>query len=149
MSVRVARREDLPAVVALLAGEDAVLEPAEVTATDGQLAAFEAIDADPRHELLVLDRDAEVVGCMQVSYIPGLGRGGGERAHLEAIRIRADLRGRGLGGTLLREAIERARSRGCTLVQLTSNKRRTDAHRFYGSLGFAASHDGFKLDLTS
>ncbi|MFJ6747284.1 GNAT family N-acetyltransferase [Streptomyces sp. NPDC091266] len=88
-----------------------------------------------------------VLGFLQITYIPGLGRGGAERALLEAVRVRADRRGAGLGRRLIGEAVERARRRGCGLVQLTSDKRRTDAHRFYASLGFARSHDGFKLTL--
>ncbi|WP_347178166.1 GNAT family N-acetyltransferase [Streptomyces sp. LX-29] len=89
--------------------------------------------------------DGTVIGCLQLTYIPGLGRRGEERALIEAVRIRADRRGGGLGCELLRWAIERARARGCTLVQLTSNKRRTEAHRFYDSLRFARSHGGFNL----
>ncbi|MGW2544079.1 GNAT family N-acetyltransferase [Kitasatospora sp. NPDC001574] len=79
--------------------------------------------------------------------MPGLGRGGAERALIEGVRVRADRRGAGLGHELLTEAVARARARGCTLVQLTSDKRRTGAHRFYASLGFERSHDGFKLAL--
>ncbi|MFD6880250.1 MULTISPECIES: GNAT family N-acetyltransferase [unclassified Streptomyces] len=82
-----------------------------------------------------------------MTYILGLGKGGAERALIEAVRVRADRRGGGIGRILMERTIERARTRGCALVQLTSNKRREDAHRFYGGLGFARSHDGFKLAL--
>ncbi|MEU3773872.1 GNAT family N-acetyltransferase [Streptomyces sp. NPDC032472] len=143
MEFREATRQDLPVVLALLA--DAGEERAEVTEAHEQ--AFAAIAADPRNEMLVLaDADA-VVGCLQLTYIPGLGQGGRERALVEAVRIREDRRGGGLGAELMRLAVERARGRGCGLVQLTSNKRRSGAHRFYERLGFARSHEGFKLGL--
>ncbi|RKN45702.1 GNAT family N-acetyltransferase [Streptomyces hoynatensis] len=154
LSLRPATRADLPAVLALLADEERVVDPATVAVTEAYERAFAAIDADPRNEMLVLVEAADgrgdggtVVGCLQATYIPGLGKGGAERALIEAVRIRADRRGGGLGRTMMERAIARARARGCALVQLTSNKRRTDAHRFYEKLGFARSHDGFKLGL--
>jgi GNAT superfamily N-acetyltransferase len=153
-TLRPATRADLPAVLALLADEERVVDPATVVVDEAYERAFAAIDADPRNEMLVLLEGADdqgdggaVLGCVQVTYIPGLGKGGAERALVEAVRIRADRRGGGLGRVLMDRTIERARSRGCALVQLTSNKRREDAHRFYGRLGFARSHDGFKLAL--
>ncbi|MFJ4797061.1 GNAT family N-acetyltransferase [Kitasatospora purpeofusca] len=147
-ALRPATRADLPAVLALLADEDRVVDPATVLVTEAYERAFHAIDTDPRNELLVLaDAEGAVVGCLQATYIPGLGKGGAERALLEAVRIRADRRGGGLGRVLMTLAIDRARSRGCALVQLTSNKQRGDAHRFYARLGFTRSHDGFKLAL--
>lgn len=144
MTIRAATAADLPSVLALIADDGRLSqEPAAA-----HRAAFAAIEADPRNEVLVLEEaGGAVIGCLQITYIPGLGQGGRERAHLEAIRVRADRRGAGLGRRLIGAAIERARDRGCGLVQLTSNKRRTDAHRFYGSLGFQASHEGFKLPL--
>ncbi|MFF0436679.1 GNAT family N-acetyltransferase [Streptomyces sp. NPDC004327] len=150
MILRPATRADLPAVLALLADEERVVDPASVTVTPAYERAFADIEADARNEMLVLvdDRDGElVVGCLQATYIPGLGKGGAERALIEAVRVRADRRGGGLGRELMRRAVARAAARGCGLVQLTSNKSRTEAHRFYGSLGFARSHDGFKLTL--
>ncbi|WP_327072462.1 GNAT family N-acetyltransferase [Kitasatospora purpeofusca] len=147
-ALRPATRADLPAVLALLADEDRVVDPATVLVTEAYERAFRAIDTDPRNELLVLaDAEGAVVGCLQATYIPGLGKGGAERALLEAVRIRADRRGGGLGRVLMTLAIDRARSRGCALVQLTSNKQRGAAHRFYAGLGFTRSHDGFKLAL--
>jgi GNAT superfamily N-acetyltransferase len=148
MLFRIATRRDLPAIIALLSDERAVVDPATVVVDEAYAQAFEAVDADPRNEMVVLDEgDGTVLGCLQLTYIPGLGRHGQERALIEAVRIRADRRGAGLGRTMLTWAIDRARARGCTLVQLTSNKRRTEAHRFYASLGFVRSHDGFKLPL--
>lgn len=157
MLLRPATRADLPAVLALLTDEERVVDPASVVVTEAYEQAFDAIQCDPRNEMLVLVETKDgtedgpgggtVVGCLQATYIPGLGKGGAERALIEAVRIRADRRGGGLGRELLRRAVERARERGCGLVQLTSDKRRTEAHRFYGSLGFTRSHDGFKLPL--
>lgn len=148
MQFRAATRQDLPAIIALLTAEAEVVDPRSVRPDAAYVRAFEAIEADHRNELLVLDEgDGTVLGCLQVTYIPGLGRHGQERALIEAVRVRADRRGRGLGRTLLTHTIDRARERGCTLVQLTSNKRRTRAHRFYTSLGFVQSHLGYKLPL--
>ncbi|WP_406389277.1 GNAT family N-acetyltransferase [Streptomyces sp. NBC_00887] len=147
MNLRPATRHDLPAVLALLADEDRVVDPASVVVDAAYETAFAAIDSDPRNEMLVLADGNGVLGCLQMTYIPGLGKHGAERALVEAVRIRADLRGGGLGRDLMRQAVERARLRGCALVQLTSNRQRTDAHRFYESLGFARSHEGFKLPL--
>lgn len=166
MIFRVATRQDLPAVLALLADEDQVLDPASMRVGEEHERAFGAIESDARNEMLVLTDagggargDAggnagggagggeTVLGCLQLTYVPGLGQGGQERALVEAVRVRADRRGEGLGAELMRLAAERARGRGCGLVQLTSNKRRTAAHRFYERLGFARSHEGFKLPL--
>ncbi len=154
VSFRPATRLDLPAVLALLADKNTVVDPGSVTVTEAYERAFAAIDIDPRNEVLVLvddvddqDHGGTVVGCLQATYIPGLGKGGAERALIEAVRIRADRRGSGLGRTLMEHAVARARARGCALVQLTSNKQRQDAHRFYAGLGFVRSHDGFKLAL--
>ncbi|WP_318207153.1 GNAT family N-acetyltransferase [Streptomyces sp. SJL17-1] len=147
LTLRPATRTELPAVLALLADEDRVVDPASVTVTEAYDRAFTDIEDDPRNEMLVLTDGELVLGCLQVTYIPGLGRGGAERALVEAVRIRADRRGGGLGRELMERAAARARERGCALVQLTSGKRRTDAHRFYASLGFTRSHEGFKLAL--
>lgn len=153
MIFRTATRQDLPAVLALLAQDT----PAPATAGSGgggdvevseiHERAFAAIDADPRNEILVLVDDGVVLGCLQLTYIPGLGQGGRDRALVEAVRIRADRRGGGLGAELMELAVARARQRGCGLMQLTSDKRRSAAHRFYERLGFARSHEGFKLPL--
>ncbi|MFC9297450.1 GNAT family N-acetyltransferase [Streptomyces sp. NPDC057011] len=148
MIFRTATRDDLPAVLALLADEERVVDPASIVVGEAHERAFAAIGADPRNEVLVLtDPDGPVVGCLQLTYIPGLGQSGRERALVEAVRIRADRRGGGLGAELMELAVDRARERGCGLVQLTSNKRRGAAHRFYERLGFARSHEGFKLPL--
>ncbi|MFD4153048.1 GNAT family N-acetyltransferase [Streptomyces hydrogenans] len=147
MILRPATRTELPAVLALLADEDRVVDPAPALVTEAHERAFADIEADPRNEMLVLVDDGLVLGCLQATYIPGLGKGGAERALIEAVRIRADRRGGGLGRELMERAAARAKERGCALVQLTSGKERADAHRFYASLGYARSHEGFKLPL--
>lgn len=138
---------DLPAIVALLA-DDMLGVSREADASDpGYHAAFEAIAADPNQRLLVMERVGRIVGTLQLTYLPGLSYRGAWRAQIEAVRIASDLRGQGLGSRLIAWAVEAAKKRGCRVVQLTSNKSRTDAHRFYGALGFANSHEGFKRDL--
>lgn len=109
--------------------------------------AFDAITADPNHRLIVAERNGDVVGTLQISIIPGLPRFGMTRGILENVHIRADQRGNGLGSQLVQWAIDRCREAGCGLVQLTSNKSRLDAHRFYRKLGFEPTHEGFKLFL--
>jgi GNAT superfamily N-acetyltransferase len=145
--IREAQRSDLDAILGLLTDDDLgrTRDVAVVDATYER--AFADITADPRTHLIVADDDGCVIGCFQLNFIPGLGRHGGERAQIEAVRIRSDRRGNGLGRELMTWAIERARDRGCHLVQLTSDKSRHDAHRFYESLGFVASHEGMKLAL--
>ncbi|WFE39142.1 GNAT family N-acetyltransferase [Micromonospora sp. WMMD998] len=144
---REAVRADLPAVLALLA-DDVLGRTRDLPEVDAAYErAFADLDADPRNHLIVADDGGELVGCLQITYIPGLGRHGAERSLIEAVRVRSDRRGRGLGRAMMRWAIDRARERGCALVQLTTDKRRADAHRFYVGLGFAASHEGMKLAL--
>jgi GNAT superfamily N-acetyltransferase len=147
MIFREAARADLPAIIALLA--DDVLGKARDHAVvdDAYERAFAAIDADPRNYLIVADDGGEIVGFLQITYIPGLGRHGAERSLIESVRVRSDRRGRGTGAKLMRWAVDQAKSRGCALVQLTSNKSRSDAHRFYTALGFVPSHEGMKLVL--
>jgi len=151
-SLRRARREDVAAVLALLADDDLSRARGDFAdaaggVTAGHLAGFEAIDADPAQLLLVAEQDGRVVGTLQLTFIPGLSRGGAWRAQVEAVRVAADLRGQGLGAAMLGRVVEEAAQRGCSQVQLTSDARRTDARRFYERLGFAASHTGFKLAL--
>lgn len=113
------------------------------------LAAFRAIDADPAHLLCVVeDSVGAVVGTMQLTFLPGLARGGATRAQIEAVRVSQDLRGHGLGSAMITWAVAEASQRGATLVQLTSDTSRNDAHRFYERLGFVKSHAGFKLHLS-
>ncbi|MBQ1016468.1 GNAT family N-acetyltransferase [Micromonospora sp. D93] len=144
---REAVRADLPTVIALLA-DDVLGKARDFTEVDEAYEkAFAAIDADRRNQLIVAEQDGELVGCLQITYIPGLGRHGSERSLIESVRVRSDRRGQGLGRDLMTWAVDQARQRGCALVQLTTDKTRDDAHRFYLSLGFVASHEGMKLAL--
>jgi GNAT superfamily N-acetyltransferase len=144
---REAVHADLPAIVALLA--DDVLGRGRDTPVvdDAYERAFADIAADGRNHLIVGADDTGVVACLQLTYIPGLGRHGTERALVESVRVRADRRGAGVGAALMAWTIARARDHGCGLVQLTTDKTREDARRFYTRLGFVASHEGLKLAL--
>jgi len=148
--LRAARREDVPAIVALIAADqlgatrDGVRDQADLAAYQ---SAFAAIDADPAHILVVAESAGQLVGTMQLSFLPGLARRGSLRAQIEAVRVADGTRGSGLGRAMMAWAIDEARRRGCALVQLTSDKSRGDAHRFYQRLGFVASHEGMKLAL--
>jgi GNAT superfamily N-acetyltransferase len=148
--LRRARAGDVPAIVALIGADqlgatrDGVRDNEDLAA---YLAAFAAIDADPAHLLLVAESDRQVVGTMQLSFLPGMARRGALRAQVEAVRVAEAYRRAGLGQAMLSWAIGEARRRHCALVQLTTDKSRTDAHRFYQRLGFTASHEGMKLAL--
>ena len=135
----------MPAIVAMLADDELGATRESPDDLAPYRKAFQDIDADPNQFLAVADRDGEVVGTMQLTYLPGLSRKGGTRAQIEAVRVRATERGTGLGSQLITWAVDQARERGCILVQLTTDTARTDAHRFYEQLGFTASHLGFKL----
>lgn len=141
---------DLAAVSSTSARSSVTSAPAAETpeAIDAAYwSAFEAIDADPRNELIVAEESGKVVGTCQLTFTPSLSRRGTERMTIEAVRVHTDLRGRGVGRAMMQWSLDRARERGCRLAQLTTDKRRTDAHRFYASLGFEPSHEGFKLAL--
>lgn len=140
---------DVPAIVAMLA-DDELARDREIGASDtGYRKAFAAIDADPGQLLVVvLDQAGDTVGTLQLSFIPGLSRSGATRALVEAVRVSSALRGAGIGTRLIRWAIDFSRDRGAAVIQLTTDRRRTDAHRFYQRLGFQGSHLGMKLLLT-
>lgn len=140
---------DLPRLVRMLADDalGATREHCAEPLPESYHAAFAHIEADPNNELLVADLSGEAVGMLQLTFIPGLSRQGAWRALVEGVRVHASVRGQGVGRLLMQEAIARARARDCRLVQLTTDKKRSDAHRFYESLGFQASHEGMKLAL--
>ncbi len=146
---RLATVEDVPVIRALLADDDLgrTREDLSEAGLERYLKAFRSIEADPRNRLFVAEEAGCVVGTWQVTYIPYLSRGGNERAHIEAVRVASDRRGKGIGRAMMRHALDAARARGCLLAQLTSDRTRPDAHRFYESLGFTASHAGFKKVL--
>lgn len=149
VTFRVARVDDLRGILALLADDDVARARSGYAEapTPKLVAAFEEIERDPNNELLVGERSGELIATLQLTILPGLSRGGMRRAQVEAVRVRSDLRGLRIGEGLMAYAIERARQRDCGLMQLTTDLRRHDAHRFYLRLGFEATHSGMKLAL--
>lgn len=149
ITIRRAVAADVAAIVRLLADDplgsrrEAYQEPLP----QSYYAAFQAIDADPHNELVVVEHNGAVIGTLQLTFIPGLSFQGGTRAQIEAVRVDREYRGQQIGARLFTWAIDRARAAGCRMVQLTTNASRTDAQRFYERLGFVASHVGMKLDL--
>jgi len=146
---RQSTREDLPAIVQMLVEDElgAKRERFETPLPQSYYTAFEAIESNPNQEILVAELDGEVIGTLQLMFLPSLSYQGGTRAQVESVRIVRRLRGQGIGAEMMRWAIERARQRGCHLMQLTSHKSRADAHRFYEKLGFVMSHVGMKIEL--
>ncbi|MFJ3724608.1 GNAT family N-acetyltransferase [Streptomyces sp. NPDC090045] len=146
-AIRPATEADLPAIVAMLADDPlgATRESPEDLAP--YRAALARLADDPNQHLVVAVRADRVVGTLQLTIVPGLSRKGATRSLIEGVRVHADERGGGLGTRFIEWAVEKSRAENCSLVQLTSDVTRTDAHRFYERLGFTASHVGFKLQL--
>ncbi|MGW4272245.1 N-acetyltransferase family protein [Streptomyces seoulensis] len=147
LEIRAAVADDVPSIVGMLADDPLGARRESPDDLTPYLSALDRLRADPNQRLVVAVREGRVIGTLQLSIIPGLSRRGAIRSIIEAVRIHADERGSGLGTRLIEWAIEESRRAGCQLVQLTSDKSRTDAHRFYERLGFEASHVGFKLTL--
>lgn len=149
IAFRRATEEDVAAIVAMLADDPlgAAREDISTPLAQAYVTAFRAIDADPNQHLAVMTEDGAVVGTLQLTFIAGLSRKGALRGQIEAVRVAAGKRGAGLGQRLFEWAIAECRARGCRTVQLTTDKSRADAHRFYDRLGFKASHVGYKLAL--
>jgi ribosomal protein S18 acetylase RimI-like enzyme len=146
---RKARIEDLRAILELLNDGKVgnVLERIEEPLPRLYTDAFGALSADPNQLLLVGEIDARIVASLQLTFIPGIAHQGAWRAQVEAVRVARDMRGQRIGEAMMRHVIALAKERGCALVQLTTNKARDDAQRFYRRLGFTASHEGMKLRL--
>ena len=146
---RRATRSDVPDIVRMLADDPlgSKREAYESPLPESYYSAFEAIDDDPNNELVVACVGSRVIGVLQLTFIPYLTYRGSWRALIEGVRVDGSVRSRGIGQQLFEWAIERARQRGCHMVQLTSDKARPDAIRFYERLGFVASHEGLKLRL--
>lgn len=147
---RAARRQDLTEIVRLLADDDLgrSRERYEDPLPDAYVTAFAAIEADACNELVVAEHDGQVVGCLQLTFMPSLTLQGGERMQIEGVRVDRRRRGQGIGEAMFGWAIDRARARGCRLVQLTTNQVRPEAQHFYEQLGFEPTHVGFKLYLS-
>lgn len=149
LTYRKALFADLPAIVRLLADDELgkTREDSSEPLNALYVAAFEAIERDRNQLLAVVERGGAVIGCLQITFLPGLSHRGMWRGQIEGVRVGSGERGGGVGRAMLKWAIEECRRRGCGAVQLTTDKKRTDAHRFYESLGFKATHEGMKLSL--
>jgi GNAT superfamily N-acetyltransferase len=147
--IRRAELRDLPAIIALLA-DDILGRSREIVSdppAEPYVTAFQEIEEDPNQLLAVMVDGSDVVGTLQLSFIPGLARRGSKRGLIEAVRVASRRRGERLGERLFEWAITECRRRGCALVQLTTDRERLDAHRFYERLGFEPTHVGYKLKL--
>jgi GNAT superfamily N-acetyltransferase len=138
---------DLPEIIGLLIDDPLGAKRETPDNPAPYQAAFAKIDADPHQVLAVMERSNVIIGTLQLTFITGLSRQGATRANIEGVRIASAERGKGLGSLFIEWAIEEARKQGCNLVQLTSDKSRAGAHRFYERLGFEETHAGFKLML--
>jgi GNAT superfamily N-acetyltransferase len=146
--IRRARRDDIGAIVQMLVDDQLGATRDSADDLEPYLRAFDQIDADPNQHLVVAaDGEDRPIATLQLTIIPGLARRGALRGQIEAVRVRSDHRGSGLGRQLVRWAVDESRRRDCALVQLTSDKSREGAHRFYENLGFTPSHIGFKQRL--
>jgi ribosomal protein S18 acetylase RimI-like enzyme len=146
---RMAKEQDLVKIVEMLA--DDVLgskrERYEKPLPDSYINAFQAITSDPNNELVVACQGIEIIGVQQITFTPYMTHQGGWRATIEGVRTSSSQRGKGVGTELIRFAINRAKERGCHLIQITTDKNRKDALRFYERLGFKASHEGLKMHI--
>ncbi|MBL8892996.1 MAG: GNAT family N-acetyltransferase [Rhizobiales bacterium] len=149
LEFRDARREDVPAIMALLAADSlgATREPTNGRVPESVWNAFDVISRDPYNRQIVAEQAGRIVGCMQLTLIPGLTYSGGTRLQIEGVRVAEDLRRKGIGRRMFDWAIADARRKGVRLVQLTHHASRGPADAFYRSLGFTPSHVGMKLDL--
>lgn len=150
IGIRTATRDDLPAIIAMLANDHlgSKRERYADPLPDVYYRAFDAIDRDPNNEVVVAERSGKIIGTLQLTMIPNLTYQGGVRALIEGVRVDSTMRSAGIGRILFEWAIDQAKQRGCHMVQLTADKTRPDAHRFYESLGFSATHEGMKLHLS-
>ena len=149
LNLRLATEHDVQGIRALL-GDDKLGQSREDMSSGGlkkYLTAFAAIEQSPDNELWVADSNGAIVGTWQVTYIPYLSRGGNTRCLIEAVRTASQCRGQGVGKQMMEFALDQARRRGCLLAQLTTDKTRKDAHRFYQKLGFQSTHEGMKIQL--
>jgi GNAT superfamily N-acetyltransferase len=146
---RLAKRTDLPAIVRMLTDDKlgSQRERYEEPLPEAYYVAFERIEHDSNHELIVAELNGEVIGTLHLLFLPSLSFQGGLRAQVESVRIDKNYQGKGIGGDMMLWAIERAKSRDAHVVQLTTHKSRADAHRFYERLGFKGTHLGMKLSL--
>lgn len=146
ISFREASENDLGAVVALLS-DDLLGAGRERQDGDAYRQAFRQMQAEGNNHLIVGESAGRIVATYQITFISGLSHVAARRAQVESVRVASDLRGQGIGGLLMADAERRARAQGCAMMQLTTNRTRADAHRFYERLGFTPTHIGYKRQL--
>lgn len=146
---RLAKRADLPSIVRLLADDDLGNQREQIAdpLPESYYSAFEQIERDPSHELIVVERNREVIGTLHMIFLPSISYQGGLRAQIESVRVDKEFQSQGIGSAMMQWSMQRAKQRGAHLVQLTTHKTREAAHRFYERLGFKGSHLGMKLIL--
>lgn len=144
---RPATHDDIRAIVEMLADDHLGATRESMDDLSPYEATFAVIDSDPQHLLVICERGGSIAGTMQLTCVPGLSHRGAMRMLIEGVRVHRKARGEGIGTRMIEWAIDHARTRGCRLVQLTTDKSRTDAHRFYERLGFEQTHLGYKLKL--
>ena len=149
IAFRLAQRGDLPSIVRMLANDDlgSQRERYESPLPKSYYTAFEHVDNDPNHELIVAEINGEVIGTLHLIFLPSISFRGGLRAQIESVRVDRKFQSKGIGTEMMKWTIERAKARGAHVVQLTTHNSREDAHRFYEKLGFKGSHLGMKLTL--
>ena len=146
---RIATHADVPSIVRLLADDDlgSLRERYENPIRESYYSAYELINSDPNHELIVAELNREVIGTLHLIFLPSLSFQGGLRAQIESVRVDTHHQNQGVGSQMMKWAIQRAKDRYAHIVQLATHKSRADAHRFYERLGFKGSHLGMKLSL--
>ena|SRR5690349_10851645 len=146
---RLAKREDLPSIVRMLADDNlgSQREKVDDPLPESYYVAFDQIETDPNHELIVVERNGEVIGTLHLMFLPSISFQGQLRAQIESVRVDKRFQSQGIGSALMQWSMQRAKERGAHVVQLTTHKTRLDAHRFYERLGFKGSHLGMKMTL--
>jgi GNAT superfamily N-acetyltransferase len=149
LTFRLAQVDDLMDIVTMLSDDalGATREKLAPTLSEAYLTAFDNIISDPNQELTIVEKNGVKVGTFHLTYIQYLTHQGGRRAQVEAVRTNSNYRGQGIGTKVFEYIIDRARKKGCNMVQLTTDKQRPNAIKFYESIGFIATHEGMKLSL--
>lgn len=149
MECRIANKNDVHSIVRLLADDElgSQRERFEEPLPAAYYEAFNAMESQVGNQIILAVENQKVIGCLQLTIIPGLARLGMKRAQIEGVRVDRNYRGKKVGEQLFKKAISIAASENCGMVQLTTDKQRSDAYRFYEKLGFSASHEGMKLIL--
>lgn len=147
MALREARRDEVRQIVEMLIDDDLGKTREDLSDLTPYLAGFDAVAADPLNTQYVWEENGELLGCLQLTLLPGIGQRGLWRGHVEGVRVKGDRRGSGIGHKMMQAVMAIAREKGCAQMQLTTNKARKDAQRFYKQLGFEMSHEGMKVKL--